>query len=239
MTENPLEMSEIVRGLPDVPKDLVQSCIDTAQILGIIINNNNIIIIINNNIIIIINNNIIVIIIIILYCEYTNILLSLIGIVIAVQLNNDNAECADADANTSLLVTDTNNNNDDNNKIVNEDDEFEANNDTNNVDADPNTITTSAITSNTTTNDVLPAVKIEESNNVVLTIDNTSIITDFSDIPLNSLLRKDIDDPRKKKKKFSDGNMKQKQKKSKVGNISPIGINVITILTHYQYLLYI
>ena len=34
MTENPLEMSEIVRGLPDVPKDLVQSCIDTAQILG-------------------------------------------------------------------------------------------------------------------------------------------------------------------------------------------------------------
>jgi hypothetical protein len=37
MTENPLEMSEIVRGLPDVPKDLVQSCIDTAQILGTII----------------------------------------------------------------------------------------------------------------------------------------------------------------------------------------------------------
>jgi hypothetical protein len=34
MTENPLEMSEIVRGLPDVSKDLVQSCIDTAQILG-------------------------------------------------------------------------------------------------------------------------------------------------------------------------------------------------------------
>ena len=153
-------------------------------------------------------------------------------------MNNDNAECADPDANTSSLVTDTTtNNNDDNNKIVNEEDEFEANNDTNNVDADPNTITTSAITSNITTTDVLPAVKIEESNNV--TIDNASIITDFSDIPLNSLLRKDIDDPRKKKRKYSDGNIKQRQKRSKVGTMSPIGINVITILTHYHYLLYI
>jgi hypothetical protein len=153
-------------------------------------------------------------------------------------LNNDNAECADPDANTSSLVTDTTtNNNDDNNKIVNEEDEFEANNDTNNVDADPNTITTSAITSNTTTTDVLPAVKIEESNNV--TIDNASIITDFSDIPLNSLLRKDIDDPRKKKRKYSDGNIKQRQKRSKVGTMSPIGINTITILTHCHYLLYI
>ena len=152
-------------------------------------------------------------------------------------MNNDNAECADLDANTLSLVTDTNNNNDDNNKIVNEDDEFEANNDTNNVDADPNAVTTSAITSNTTTTDVLPAVKIEESNN--LTIDNTSIITDFSDIPLNSLLRKDIDDPRKKKKKYSDGNIKQRQKRSKIGNMSPIGINTITILTHYHYLLYV
>jgi len=37
MTENPLEMSEISKGLPDVPKDLIQSVLDTAQILGIVI----------------------------------------------------------------------------------------------------------------------------------------------------------------------------------------------------------
>lgn len=132
-------------------------------------------------------------------------------------------------------ISEDNDSNDDDNKmvIINDDNEYEGTNEdkshiNSNIDSNIDSNTNADAT---TTIDITTAVKFEDSvieEPLLLTVDTGS--NDDNNNNVNDpMIGKEIDDPRKKKKRDSSDGTKMKQKKSKLGNTSPIGIPTETV----------